>query len=117
MNDLKASGVVFAALVVLGVTATSAFATLPDLSALTYPLHLNFADNGTTPTTFETTAATPHGAGRFCSRDGLLASPRQLGPYVLPVLPREPAAGISPPRSETPSAKSRAAAHASRDTG
>jgi hypothetical protein len=58
MSHLKASGVVFAALVVLGVTATSAFATLPDISALAYPLHLNFADNGTTPTKFETTAAT-----------------------------------------------------------
>jgi hypothetical protein len=58
MRHFKALGVAFAALVVLGVTATSAFATLPDISALAYPLHLNFADNGTTVTKLETTAAT-----------------------------------------------------------
>lgn len=54
MRQFKILGVAFAALLILGVTATSAFATLPDVSALAFPLHLNFADNGKTPTKLET---------------------------------------------------------------
>jgi hypothetical protein len=54
MRHFKILGVAFAALFILGVTATSAFATLPDVSALAFPLHLNFADNGKTATKLET---------------------------------------------------------------
>jgi hypothetical protein len=56
MRHFKILGAAFAALFVLGAAATSAFAVLPDLSALAYPLHLNFADNGSTVSKLETTA-------------------------------------------------------------
>jgi hypothetical protein len=58
MRHLKALGVAFAALVVLGATAASAFATLPVLLAQKFPLHLDFADNGKTATTLETASGT-----------------------------------------------------------
>jgi hypothetical protein len=58
VRHFKTLGVAFAGLLVLGATATSAFATLPVLSAATFPLHLDFADNGTTPTTLENSAGT-----------------------------------------------------------
>ena len=55
MKRLKISTTVLAALL-LGAPATSAFALLPTLSALAYPLHLNFVDNGATELKWETTA-------------------------------------------------------------
>jgi hypothetical protein len=58
MKHFEILGIAFAALCVLGVRSTSAFATLPDVSALAFPLHLNFADNGKTPTKFETLGGT-----------------------------------------------------------
>jgi len=59
MKHFKAIGVALMALFVLGIAATSAFATLPDVSIAlggAYPLHLNFADNGETATKLESTA-------------------------------------------------------------
>jgi hypothetical protein len=49
MRYLKILGTTLMAMLTLGIAATSASAlTLPDIHALTYPLHLNFEDNGTT---------------------------------------------------------------------
>ncbi|MFI5091262.1 MAG: hypothetical protein ACHP7P_14530 [Terriglobales bacterium] len=60
MRHLKVLGVALVAIFALGITATSAFATLtlPDVHILEgekYPLHLNFADNGKTPVVFHST--------------------------------------------------------------
>jgi hypothetical protein len=58
MRYLKILGVALVAMFSLGVTVTSAFATLPDISIAlggAYPIHLNFADNKETPTKLETT--------------------------------------------------------------
>lgn len=59
MRHLKILGVALVAMFALGITATSALAALPDVSIAlggTYPLHLNFADNGKTATRLNTTA-------------------------------------------------------------
>ncbi len=57
MRYLKVLGVALVAMFALGITAISASA-LPDLSVTlgsAYPIHVNFADNGTTITKLETT--------------------------------------------------------------
>ncbi|MFI5091170.1 MAG: hypothetical protein ACHP7P_14040 [Terriglobales bacterium] len=62
MRHLKVLGVALVAIFALGLTATSALAeiTLPDVHILEgtekYPLHLNFADNGLTPTALHAAA-------------------------------------------------------------
>lgn len=59
MRHLKVLGVSLVAMFALGITATSAFAVLPDLSIALegskYPVHLQFKDNGTTIATLNTT--------------------------------------------------------------
>ncbi|MFI5091748.1 MAG: hypothetical protein ACHP7P_17065, partial [Terriglobales bacterium] len=56
-RHLKVLGVALVAIFAFGITATSAFA-LPDVHLAlgeAYPLHLNFADNGATPTELQST--------------------------------------------------------------
>jgi hypothetical protein len=51
MRHVKTLGVALIAMLALGLTAMSAFATLPDLSIQlggAYPIHMQFNDNGTT---------------------------------------------------------------------
>src|ERR1700738_910621 len=66
MKHLKILGIALVAMFVFGITATSAFA-LPDVSIVlagTYPLHLNFEDNGKTESLLETTGGSAlHGKG------------------------------------------------------
>jgi len=69
MRHLKILGIALGAMFALGITATSAFA-LPDISLLpgeSFPLHLNFADNGETVSSLETT-----GGAKLESKSGLL---------------------------------------------
>jgi hypothetical protein len=59
MRHLKLVCVTLVAIFVLSITATSTFALLPDISVAlegtSYPIHMNFTDNGKTPTKLETT--------------------------------------------------------------
>jgi hypothetical protein len=59
MRHLKVLGVALIAMFAFGLTATSAFATLPDLSVLlggSFPIHMQFNDNGTTVTKLNDTS-------------------------------------------------------------
>jgi hypothetical protein len=89
MKHLKASGVALMAMFVLGVTATSALAVLPDVSIAlggSYPIHLNFEDDKKTPTKFETTGGNKlEGKGLLV----LLLSANELsslGAFVMAIL-------------------------------
>lgn len=66
MRLIKIFGVALVAMFAFGITATSAFA-LPDISIAlggTYPIHLQFGDNGKTKSLLETTTAQAlHGEG------------------------------------------------------
>jgi hypothetical protein len=61
MRQLKILGLALVAIFALGITATSALALLPDVHCLKteepgcYPVHINFGDNGITPTELQST--------------------------------------------------------------